>query len=86
MLYGEDFDDIIEVTKANPVVAYAETEFRWLDIAEPFYIAFASDDRAGQSVKDAQGRPLFNGAEFGLCAILPNDFLGHTLLLRVWWL
>jgi hypothetical protein len=34
-------------------------------------------------VEDAKRRPLFDSAEFGLGAILPNDFLGHTLLLRI---
>jgi hypothetical protein len=83
VLYGEDFDGVIELAKADAVVADTETELWGFDIAESFNVAFAGDDRAGQSVQDAKGRSLFDGAEFGLGPILPNDLLGHMLLLRV---
>ena len=83
MPYGEDFDGIVEVTEADAVVADTETELWRLDVLESFNVALAREDRAGQGVKDAESRGLLDGAEFGLGAILPNDFLGHTLLLRV---
>ncbi|MGA7219767.1 MAG: hypothetical protein WBX38_15710 [Candidatus Sulfotelmatobacter sp.] len=53
MLYGEDFNDIVEITKADAIVTNAKTKFRRIDILESLHIAFAGEDRAGQSMEDA---------------------------------
>ena len=74
---GENLDGVAEVVEADAVVADAEAELRRIDVLKPLYVAFAGTDEACQSVEDAEGGGLVDGAETGLGLVCPDDLLGH---------
>ena len=78
--HGDDFDRVVGVTEANPVVANAKTELRRLNVLQPFYIAFASGEHPGQRMENSQSRGLFDSAEVGLGPVAPHNRLRHMLL------
>ena len=60
---GENFDSVSLVVEADAVVSDAEAELRGFDILKALDIAFAGTDEARQSMEDAQGGGLVDGAE-----------------------
>jgi hypothetical protein len=82
MFYGEYFDGVAEIVKADAVIADPETELRRFNILESLNVAFSCRQKACQSVEDAEGRGLVDRAEVGLGLAGPNDLLRHLLLVR----
>lgn len=79
---GENFDSVSLVVEADAVVSDAEAELRGFDILKALDVAFAGTDEARQSMEDAQGGGLVDGAEAGLGLAAPDDLFGHRLLAR----
>jgi hypothetical protein len=66
MLYGEDFEGVVPIVKAKPVVAEAQAELRRFDVLESLDIAFTASDESGERVQDAECCLPINSAELGL--------------------
>ena len=77
VFYREHFDGISEVVEAEAVVADSEPELWRVDVLKAFYVAFAGGEEAGQSVQDAEGGDLIDGAELGLGLVCPDDLPAH---------
>jgi hypothetical protein len=73
---GGDVEGMAVVMEAEPVVSDAEAELGWLDALESFYVSLAGGGEGGESVKNAQGGWLVDGAELGLGLVAPVDLLG----------
>ena len=72
VLDAGDFDGIAEVMEAGAVVADAEAELGRFNVLEALHIAFAGVDELGQSVENAQGGVLVDGAKLGLGLVRPD--------------
>ena len=70
---GGDVEGVAVVVEAEPVVADAEAELGRLDALESFYVAVAGGGEGGESVKNAEGGGLVDGAELGLGLVPPVD-------------
>jgi hypothetical protein len=73
---GGDVEGMAEVVEAEPVVSDAEAELGRLDALEPLYVALTCGGEIGESVEDAEGCGLVDGAELGLGLVAPGDLLG----------
>ena len=86
VFYGKYFDSVAEIVKADAVIADPETELRRFDILQALHVAFSGSQKARQSVEDAEGSGLIDGAEVGPSLAKPNNLLCHSLLVRAVWL
>jgi hypothetical protein len=77
VLDGQNEDGIAEITKANAVVASAETKLRRFDVLQALDIAFSGGEIAGQNVEDAESRGLVDGAKMHSGLLSPGDPLSH---------
>ncbi len=73
---GGDEEGVAVVVEAEPVVSDAEAELGRLDALESFYVALAGGGEGGESMKNAEGGGLVDGAELGLGLVAPGDLFG----------
>ena len=75
MLDGGDVEGVAVVVEAEPVIADAQAELGRFDVLEAFYVALAGGGEISESVQNAQGGGLVDGAELGFGLVPPGDLL-----------
>ena len=66
MLYREDQDVVVAISKAHTIIAGAQTELWRRDVLKALHVAVAGGEVASQHMEDAEGDSLVNCPEVGL--------------------
>jgi len=82
VLNRQNLDGIAVIMEANAIRADAQSTFRRFYVPKMLDVAFVGFKEARQPVKDLHRGLWIDGAEVGLGARGPGDFLGHSLVVR----
>ncbi len=78
MFNGDDFDGVVELAKADPIVSDAQPEFRRFDSFEPLDISLAGKHGTSQGVKNADRVGSIDSAKLGAGAFAPDNLPWHV--------